>query len=144
MIAPFSGFWHPAEVELAINTRNVDPWIYRRLLVNALENLQPGVLDQFDLFIREDAFRSFDGKTDYRALLPACTQPALFVSSEKDGLAPPPVVEAAFRAWGGPKRYWSCGKDYGHTDVLLGRGAPETVFPVIRDFLLQHSEARRG
>ncbi len=144
MIAPFSGFWHPAEVELAINTRNVDRRIYRRLLVNALENLQPGVLDQFDVFIREDAFRSFDGKTDYRALLPACAQPALFVSAEKDGLAPPAVVEAAFRAWGGPKRYWSCGKDYGHTDVLLGRGAPETVFPVIREFLEEQSTPREG
>ncbi len=143
MIAPFSGFWHPAEVELAINTRNVDRRVYRRLLANGLENLQPGVLDHFHAFIVEDAFRSFDGKTDYRALLGTCRQPALFVSAEKDGLAPPAVVEAAFRAWGGPKRHWSCGKDYGHTDVLLGRGAPETVFPVIRGFLEEQSEPRR-
>jgi pimeloyl-ACP methyl ester carboxylesterase len=144
MMAPFSGVWHPAEVELAINTRNVERSVYRRLLVNALENLHPGVLDQFDAFLREDAFRSVDGKVDYRALLPACRQPALFVSAEKDGLAPPEVVEAAFRAWGGPKRYWSCGRDYGHTDVLLGRNAPEVVFPVIRDFLLEHASARGG
>ncbi len=142
MVAPFSGFWHPAEVELAINTRNVRRPIYRRLLVSALENLQPGVLDQFAAFIRDDAFRSADGKRDYRELFPRCRQPALFVSAEKDGLAPPPVVEAAFRAWGGPKRYWSCGRDYGHTDVLLGRNAPEVVFPMIRDFLLEHAEPR--
>ncbi len=142
MVAPFSGVWHPAEVELAINTRNVARPVYRRLLVNALEDLQPGVLDQFAVAIAEDAFRSADGKVDYRALFPRCAQPALFVSAEKDGLAPPPVVEAAFRAWGGPKRYWSCGKDYGHTDLLVGRGAPEAVFPVIRDFLLEHSGNR--
>jgi pimeloyl-ACP methyl ester carboxylesterase len=140
MIAPFSGYWHPAEVELAINARNVDRTVYRRLLVNALENLPPGVVEQFETFIREDSFRSCDGKVDYRALLPRCRQPALFLSAEKDGLAPPAVVEAAFRAWGGPKRYWSCGRDYGHVDVLLGRNAPEVVFPMIRDFLLEHAE----
>ncbi len=142
VVAPFSGPWHPAEVELSINTRNVERPIYRRLLVNALEDLQPGVLDHFDACMADDSFRSFDAKVDYRALFPACRQPALFVSAEKDGLAPPAVVEASFHAWGGPKRYWSCGRDYGHTDVLLGRNAPEVVFPVVRDFLLEHAEAR--
>ncbi len=140
MVAPFSGFWHPAEVELTINPRNVERPIYRRLLVNALEDLQPGVVDQFATSIAEDSFRSADGKVDYRALLPGCRQPALFVSAERDGVAPPPVVEAAFRAWGGPKRHWSSGSDYGHTDVLLGRNAPEVVFPVIRDFLLEQAQ----
>jgi pimeloyl-ACP methyl ester carboxylesterase len=144
MLAPFSGVWHPAEVELAINTRNVERPIYRRLLVNALENLQPGVLDQFATSIAEDSFRSADGKVDYRALFPSCHQPALFVSAEKDGVAPPPVVEAAFRAWGGPKRYWRCGPDFGHVDILVGRSAPEAVFPAIRDFLLEHAQADAG
>jgi len=141
MVAPFSGFWHPAPFEISINMRNVERPIYRRLLSNAIEDLQPGVLEQFAAFIREDSFRSCDGAVDYRALLPTCTQPALFVSAEKDGIAPPAVVEAAFRAWGGPKRYWCCGRDYGHADVLLGRNAPEVVFPMLRDFLLEHSSA---
>jgi pimeloyl-ACP methyl ester carboxylesterase len=140
MVAPFSGFWHPAEVELAINTRNVERNVYRRLLVNALENLQPGVLDQFAAFIGEDSFRSWDGKVDYRAMFPRCPQPALFLAAEKDGLAPPRVVDAAFRAWGGPKRYLCFERDWGHTDVLLGKKAPEIVFPVIRDFLVERSE----
>jgi pimeloyl-ACP methyl ester carboxylesterase len=81
-----------------------------------------------------------DGAVDYRALLPRTTQPALFVSAEKDGLAPPAVVEAAFRRWGGPKRYWAAGRDYGHLDLLVGRNAPEVVFPIVRDFLLEQSE----
>lgn len=142
MVAPFSGYWHPALAELAINMRNVERRIYRRMLANALENLQPGVLEQFGAFIREDSFRSMDGRIDYRAAMGGVTQPALFVSAEKDGLAPPAVVEAAFRRWGGaPKRYWNCGRDYGHTDLLLGRNAPEVVFPAIRDFLLEVSRS---
>jgi pimeloyl-ACP methyl ester carboxylesterase len=139
MIAPFSGYWHPRPLDLSVNMRNVERSVYRRLLANAIEDLQPGVLEQFATFVREDAFRAMDGAVDYRAGLPRCTQPALFVSAEKDGLAPPAVVEAAFDAWGGPKRYWSCGRDYGHADLLLGRNAPEVVFPQIRDFLLEHA-----
>jgi pimeloyl-ACP methyl ester carboxylesterase len=139
MLAPFSGYWHPAVIGLAVHMRNVERPVYRRVLANAIENLQPGVLEQFATFIREDSFRSMDGAVDYRALLPGCTQPALFVSAEKDGLAPPPVVEAAFRRWGGPKRYWAAGRDYGHLDLIVGRNAPEVVFPMVRDFLLEQS-----
>jgi pimeloyl-ACP methyl ester carboxylesterase len=142
-VAPFSGWWHPRPFDVSVNLRNVERRVYRRLLANAIEDLQPGVLEQFATFVREDSFRSMDGTVDYRARLAGCTQPALFVSAEKDGLAPPPVVEAAFRAWGGKKRYASFGREYGHTDLILGRNAPEVVFPVVRDFLLEHSEPAR-
>lgn len=138
--APFSGYWHPGPLEVSINLRNVERPIYRRLLANAVEDLQPGVLEQLAVFHREDSFRSLDQGTDYRARLGACRQPALFVSAPKDGLAPPETVEEAFREWGGPKRYFSSGPEYGHTDLLLGRGAPEIVFPQVRDFLLESSE----
>jgi pimeloyl-ACP methyl ester carboxylesterase len=141
-VAPFSGWWHPPLIELSINMRNVERPVYRRLLMNALENLQPGVVDQFAACIRDDSFCSADGSLNYRALFPRCRQPALFVAGEKDGIAPPKAVLAAFRAWGGPKRFWVAGHDYGHADVLLGRDAPEVVFPVIRDFLLENSGTR--
>ncbi len=139
MIAPFAGLWNPAWSELSIAARNVDPRVFRRLLANGIENLEPGVLEQFATFIREDSFRSMDGKVDYRAGLERCEQPALFVAAEKDGVAPPAVVQAAYRRWGGPKRYIVFERDYGHTDLLLGRGAPDVVYPVVREFLLAHS-----
>jgi pimeloyl-ACP methyl ester carboxylesterase len=142
MVAPFSGYWHPALADLAVNLRNVEPRVYRRLLANGIENLPAGVLDQFDAFIREDAFRSLDGAVDYRAALEGCRQPALFVAAERDGLAPPAVVQAGYRRWGGPKRYVLFEREYGHTDLLLGRKAPEVVYPVIRDFLIEVEEGR--
>lgn len=140
--APFSGWWHPSLFELSINMRNVERPVYRRLLANAIEDLQPGVVDQFATCIEGDTFRSADGRVDYRALFPGCRQPALFLTGEKDGIAPPAAVESAFRSWGGaPKRLWIAGRDYGHADVLLGRNAPEVVFPVVREFLLENSGA---
>jgi pimeloyl-ACP methyl ester carboxylesterase len=141
-VAPVSGWWHPPVIELSINGRNVERPVYRRLLMNALENMQPGVVEQFAACIRDDTFRSADGSLDYRALFPRCRQPALFVAGEKDGIAPPETVLAAFRAWGGPKRYWVAGHEYGHADMLLGRDAPEVVFPAIREFLVENSGTR--
>jgi pimeloyl-ACP methyl ester carboxylesterase len=139
MLAPFSGYWHPALFDLAIQLRNVEPRVYRRLLANAIENLQPGVLSQFATFIREDSFRSMDGAVDYRAGLERCRQPALFLASEKDGFAPPAVVQAAYRRWGGPKEYTVVGQGFGHADLLLGRSAPEVVYPLVERFLRAHS-----
>ncbi|WP_242392006.1 alpha/beta fold hydrolase [Anaeromyxobacter oryzisoli] len=139
MLAPFSGYWHPALFDLAIQLRNVEPRVYRRMLANGIENLQPGVLSQFAAFIREDSFRSMDGAVDYRAGLEGCRQPALFVAAEKDGLAPPAVVQAAYRRWGGPKEYVVVGQGFGHVDLLLGRTAPEVVYPLIERFLRTHS-----
>lgn len=141
MIAPFTGYWHPRWADAALQLRNVEPRVYRRLMANAIENLQPGVLAQFAAWIREDSFRSMDGKVDYRAALETCRQPALFVAAEKDGLAPPSVVQAAHRRWGGPKEYVVFGEGYGHTDLLVGRRAPEVVYPVVRDFLVARSTA---
>ncbi len=138
--APFSGYWHPAIFELSVTLRNVEPRVYRRMLANVIEDLPAGVVEQFSQWIRDDVFRSADGAVDYRARVRGCTRPALFVSGERDGLAPPAVVEEGFRDWSGPKRLWS-GPGFGHTDLLLGRTAPETVFAAIRDFLLENSGA---
>jgi hypothetical protein len=47
--------------------------------------------------------------------------------------------------WGGEKDVFiagfdtGCSCDYGHTDILLGRSAPEEVFPRIRDWLVRRS-----
>ncbi|MGC3999982.1 MAG: alpha/beta hydrolase [Anaeromyxobacter sp.] len=138
-IAPFAGYWHPQLAQLAVNLRNVEPRVYRRLLANAIENIPAGVLEQFGAFIREDSFRAMDGSRDYRAALEECRQPALFVAAERDGLAPPSVVQAAHRRWGGPKQYVIFEREWGHTDLLLGRRAPEVVYPVVRDWLAAHA-----
>ncbi len=150
MVAPFAGLAHPPAAEIAINGRNVDRRVLRRHLVNGIEDVPAGVFAQLRGWVEDDAFRSADGTLDYRERLSTCRQPALFVSGERDGLAPPPVVRAAFERWGGERQYWNAGvregfsADYGHTDLLLGRRAPEEVFPRVRDWLLAHSVAKEG
>jgi pimeloyl-ACP methyl ester carboxylesterase len=141
-LSPIVGLWHPELAEVVLSSRNMSRPIYRRFMANGVENLQPGVLDQFATFVAENSFRSVDGATDYRALLPLARQPAIFISAERDGLAPPAVVRDAFDLWGGPKTYWGAEHGYGHVDLLLGRGAPDYVFPVVHGFLLRHASDR--
>jgi pimeloyl-ACP methyl ester carboxylesterase len=140
-LAPLSGLWHPPVSEVAINGRNVTRPVYRRMLANVIENISPGVLRQFGRWIANDTFDALDGSVDYRAALARCTQPALLVAAAADRIAPPPVVERAGRAWGGSAEVWVVGVassaccDYGHSDLLFGRNAPEEVFPIIARWL---------
>jgi pimeloyl-ACP methyl ester carboxylesterase len=146
-LSPFCGFWHPPVGDIAINGRNVTRPVYRRLLVNVVENVSAGVLRQFGGWIATDTFASADGAVDYRAALARCRQPALFVAAAGDRIAPPAVVASAAQAWGGEHALVTLGATgqalaYGHSDLLFGRRAPEEVFPQVAAWLEDHSHER--
>ncbi len=141
LVSPWAGLAHPRAAELAINGRNVDRAVFRRLLANGIENVPGPVFRQLSEWVTKDVCRSADGTRDYRAGLSACRQPALFLAAPRDPLAPPEVVRASFEAWGGPKTYVEFRRDaghsadYGHTDLLLGRNAAAEVYPVVSGWL---------
>ena len=137
--APFGPVWHPRLAELALRRENVEPEVYRLFLANGAESVNPGVIAHFARCVEADRFRSFDGGIDYGAAGAHCRRPALFISGERDGLAPPRAVEDHCVRWGGPKRYWSAGPVYGHGDLLIGRRAGLDVHPVIAAWLEEHS-----
>ncbi len=137
--APFGPVWHPQLAEVAIRRANVEPEIYRLFLANGAESVNAGVLAHFAHCVEADRFRSFDDAVDYGAAFAQCKRPALFISGDRDGLAPPRAVEANCVQWGGPKRYWSAGAAYGHGDLLIGRRAGLDVHPVIAGWLEEHS-----
>jgi len=142
LVAPASGRWQPGHADLAIRLAEVEPFVYRRMMMNAIEELPAGVVAQFRTFSLEDRIGSLDGREDWREALAACRQPALFVAAPEDGLAPPAAVEEAHRRWGGEKALWTAPAGVGHTDLVLGRRAPETLFPAVRAWLEAHSTVR--
>jgi pimeloyl-ACP methyl ester carboxylesterase len=150
MVAPLAGGIRTTAAELAINSGNVDRPVFQRLMANAIEDVPPRVFLQVADWVRSDACRSADGRHDYRAGLAACRQPALFVAGERDHLAPREVVKRSHDLWGGEKElvHFHLGgghsADYGHSDLLIGRRAPEEVFPVVADWLLGHSRPAAG
>ncbi len=142
LVAPFAGTWQPRAANLSIQPGEMDRPVFRRLLMNVIEDLPPGVVAQFEAFVREDRFGSADGAVDYRAELASCRAPALFVAAPSDGLAPPAVVAEAYQRWGGEKSLLVLPAGIGHTDLLLGRRAPEVLFPAVRAWLVAHSAPR--
>jgi len=142
---PIAGWLHPGLAQFAWNSRNIDARIYRQVLANVVEDVPRHVLDQFLDWMRRDRFASVDGLTDYRAGLSGARQPALFISGSVDLLAPPEAVRAACALWAGEKEYWIASKettstDYGHSDLIFGRRAPEEIYPRIVAWLRAHSE----
>jgi pimeloyl-ACP methyl ester carboxylesterase len=141
LVAPWAGLAHPPAAELAINGRNVDRAVLRRLLANGIENVSRPLFHQLSEWVTLDVCRSVGGERDYRAGLSSCRQPALFVAAPRDFLAPPGVVRASFEAWGGPRTFVEFRRehghsaDYGHTDLLVGRYAADEVFPVVSSWL---------
>lgn len=141
--APILARLHLGLSQLAINTRNLDPRVTSQLLTNIIEDVSPGVFAQFLDWARTDRFGSADGKVDYRQSLAKALQPALFLAGARDLLAPAESVGAGYQLWGGPKELFVAGLlaglsvDYGHSDLIFGRSAPDEIFPRVRDFLLR-------
>lgn len=142
MLAPFVGLWHPAAAALTIQPAEMEGPVFRRLMANVIEDLPPGVVAQFEAFIREGRLGSADGREDWLAALATSRAPALFVAAPEDGLAPPEVVREAWQRWGGEKALLLAPPGVGHTDLLLGRRAPTFLFPAVRDWLLTHTAPR--
>src|SRR2546423_6489398 len=59
----------------------------------------------------------------------------MFVAGALDLLAPPPAVRGGYELWAGEKELWVAGReaglstDYGHSDLIFGRNAPEEIYP---------------
>jgi pimeloyl-ACP methyl ester carboxylesterase len=143
---PIAGWFHPGLAQFAWNSRNIDRLVYRQVLANVVEDVPPQVFRQFLDWMRRDRFASVDGLTDYRARLSGARQPALFVSGAVDLLAPPEAVRAGYELWAGEKEYWNAGRtaglsvDYGHSDLIFGRNAPDEIYPRIVAWMRAHSE----
>lgn len=122
---------------------NAEPDIIKRVLYNNASNVSGGVARQFARWIETGNFDSTDGAFDYRKNMAALRAPLLLIAGTKDLMAPPLAVRAARDHAGGPVSYTVVGKahgnqeDYGHGDLIVGRKAPEEIFPLVEEFLAQ-------
>jgi pimeloyl-ACP methyl ester carboxylesterase len=142
LVAPLSGWWQPRRAGLCLQLGNMERPIYRRLLMNAVEELPPGVVRHFMTLVGEDRLGSLDRSEDWREGLAGCRQPALFVAAPRDGLATLAGVEEGFARWGGEKALLVAAPEVGHGDLILGKRAPAELFPAVRDWLTARSPPR--
>jgi pimeloyl-ACP methyl ester carboxylesterase len=130
-----------------LNAENVEPAVIRQALAHAMVDVPGGLARQFARWVRHNTFDGDDG-FDYRAKLGAVWQPLLTVAGAADLLVPPDDAHAAAAWVRGPVEQVTAGLkmglsvDYGHGDLVLGRRAPDELFPLIADFLARHATAR--
>ncbi|MFZ5468869.1 MAG: alpha/beta hydrolase [Myxococcota bacterium] len=124
---------------------NMDPEVVKRAIANVSADVAGGVGRQFARWIRTGRFDTNDGSFDYRAHLHRLRLPLLAIAGAKDLLAPPATVSPVTGLVSAPTRYVLAGldggfaRDYGHGDLVLGRHAPEELFPLVEEFLSTHS-----
>ncbi len=132
--------------ELFFHESNVDDAGRNAMRVKASEAVPPGVLEQFAQCVRSGEFLSSDKRTSYAKGLEKITVPILFAAGPLDNLA---SVTGVYETYG---RVSSIDKtlrvfqkanghsaDYGHQDLIIGRSAPDDVYPFIAAWLSERS-----
>jgi pimeloyl-ACP methyl ester carboxylesterase len=123
---------------------NMEPDVVKKALANVPADVAGGVVRQFAHWVATDTFCSADGLC-YRKPLSEVRLPVLLLAGSKDLLAPPLAVARAQEFLGGPVKLMVAGKahgfaeDYGHADLVLGRRAPDEIFPLVEAFLSAHA-----
>lgn len=131
-------------VRLFVNPDNVSPIVLSRAARRVVSALSYGELAQLVEWVVTDTWCSRDGQLDYEAGLEHITSPTLFVAGSDDRLTPKHQIERAHRLIAADDKdvltvdHHSFGSDYSHVDLVFGREAPRKLFPVYRDWILQH------
>jgi pimeloyl-ACP methyl ester carboxylesterase len=141
-LAPFLGYVNLPLADVVANTRHIPPRVQRQVYAHLMNGIGWRVLRQFEDWIRHDAFRSFDRRTDWRAGLASLRVPLLALGGTADVLAPPRAVEGQYALAGSEDktlvllgREHGSRMDYGHGDLLYGAGVPGEVHPRILQWL---------
>lgn len=128
-------------MQYLVYSENIDPEIRKLALVNVGADVSSGVAGQFLRWVNSGRWISDDGQTDYEKNLANVRAPTLLFAGPEDLFAPPEAVAHAQKFLAGPSELVVAKKDngfaadYGHGDLVLGRGAPEDIYPRIARFL---------
>jgi pimeloyl-ACP methyl ester carboxylesterase len=151
VLASVSGYVHPTPLQITHNPENLDGATLRRAMVNLIANFSRNELLQYSEWIQRDVFTAIDKRRDYRSELSRITLPALFLAGARDVLAPPDAVKDTFDAVGSTDKQFALlsraqGKNmnYGHFDLVIGKKAPDEVFPLIAEWLSEIEQRVAG
>lgn len=131
-------------------SENMEPEITGFAMANLIGNVSRKTLRQFSRWRTTGRFTNWDGTVDYGEGLATSPVPFLLIAGGADILVPAVSVEAARDAMitargldrveyvlASKTSGWSC--DYGHGDLVLGRKAPEEIFPRVETWLRERA-----
>lgn len=142
LFAPFLGRVDLPLSDTVINPKAIPPPLQRKLFANVIGCIPYGVLRQLSDWISADAFRSLDGRIDYRAGFSRLRLPVLVLGGRADRLARPAALKGQLALLGSEDKETRClgcaegmALDYGHGDLLFGGAAHTEVYPLISEWL---------
>jgi alpha-beta hydrolase superfamily lysophospholipase len=125
---------------------NVEREVARAYYASVYHDVSPGVLRSLATTFEDDGFRDREGKIRYALEARRFTVPVLGLAGDRDRQCDPEAVAMTIRAVGSSdKQVRTFGPDhgqkshYGHFDLIVGRNAPEEVWPVLREWLARHA-----
>jgi pimeloyl-ACP methyl ester carboxylesterase len=129
----------------------IDVPILRRIMASLAADIAPGVMRQFAEWFRNGGFITRADGTRYDQDFSSITAPILLIAGAVDFLAPPESVQFVFdrvssedKTFAVMGRASGCVVDYGHGDLVVGKHAPDEVFPKVVDWLSAHATRREA
>jgi polyhydroxyalkanoate synthase subunit PhaC len=117
--------WAPGSMESDV----LDEYLRRAFDVTSLQVA-------FDIirFGQKAVLQGDGGRLDYRAAFEWLDRPLLVIAGSGDTLAPPASVSPAFEA---SRSHDKTYREFplGHIDLLVGKGAPQTVWPLVHNWM---------
>jgi hypothetical protein len=128
---------------LLLNVANCEPDVMLQLARRGIHDIPIRLVSEITQAMTDSQVpHGPHGPYAYEAHLDQIAAPTLALSGSVDRIAPPKAVAAGVaRLTGADIRYREMGvafgdrAEYGHADLLVGRAAPEEVYPVVLDFL---------
>jgi polyhydroxyalkanoate synthase subunit PhaC len=126
--------WHPKSMEPEILAENLSAAFEHTRIAIALGLVGLG---------SESALKSHDGLNDYGLAFELAEKPLLVIAGTRDALAPPASVKPVYDR---SRSYDKTFREFplGHIDLVLGRMAPHTVWPLVRTWLTARTEKVRA
>lgn len=127
---------------LFYNTANMEKDIIIKMYRQAVEDIAPGVIDQLRVMIANGEFLSADKKINYSANLSGINVPILCLGGLDDNMAHVMSIHYAYEKVSSSDKSMRIfclangySANYGHNDLLLGKKAPDEVYPYILKWL---------
>ena len=127
---------------LFYNPDNTETGVTIKMYQKAIEDVSPGAIGQLREMIASGEFFSADKQINYSANLHKVKVPILCLGGLYDSLAPPMSIHFAYnnvssqdksmRIFSMANGYYA---NYGHTDLIIGKKAPQEIYPYILSWL---------
>jgi pimeloyl-ACP methyl ester carboxylesterase len=133
----FRGFWDHPDLPLPLRAwhpRSLEPELLEDYLRLAFDVATLGELVHTTATARGGRFASADGRTDYADAWERCDLATLVVAGSHDLLAPVASVRPAYDRSHAHDRTLHI-LPMGHADLILGRDAPRSTWPIVLDWL---------